>query len=162
LDDESAVALTTLRTADATALANVISDPAGAARGLAQAFAAAARAEEAALLDALVRLGRQSALARLAHLLLSLCDRLKDAGLADGDRFSFPLTQEMLADVLGLSIVHVNRTLQHLRRENFIANSRGVMTLRDRRALAVLSDYERHDRRAPANSVPDRQATAVP
>src|SRR5262249_31221629 len=103
-----------------------------------------------------------SALARLAHLLLSLCDRLKEAGLADGDRFSFPLTQEMLADALGLSIVHVNRTLQHLRRENLIANSRGVMTPRDRRALATLSDYERLDRRAPTSPAPDRQATAVP
>lgn len=69
--------------------------------------------------------GRRSALGRVAHLLCELLVRLQIAGLASADGYDFPLTQTQFADCLGLTSVHVNRTLQELRK-------RGLIELRDR------------------------------
>src|SRR5665213_1498222 len=104
----SVVALTALETLDASA----VQDAAwrGASPGLARALAAADLLEDALLLDHAVRLGRLTAFERVAHFLLELQHRLEIAGLGDRQRFPLPLTQEILADALGLSIVHVNRT----------------------------------------------------
>jgi CRP-like cAMP-binding protein len=63
----------------------------------------------------IIRLGRRSALQRLADLLLELHDRLAEIGMVDERGFYLPLTQEHLADALGLSVVHVNRSLKTLR-----------------------------------------------
>jgi CRP-like cAMP-binding protein len=95
------------------------------------------RAREARLFASVVNLGRRSAYERLAHLLLDLHLRLLEVGLAQRDSFALPLTQEILSDVVGLSIVHVNRTLQSLRAE-------GRLTLHSSRAVfpnrAALAD----------------------
>jgi len=68
----------------------------------------------------LMRLGAMQAKERTAHLLLELYHRLACVKLAEDFAFEMPLTQEQLADVLGLSAVHVNRTLQALRHERLI------------------------------------------
>jgi CRP-like cAMP-binding protein len=65
-------------------------------------------------------LGRRAALSRMAHLFCELYVRLEIAGLAANNRYAFPLTQVELAECLGLTSVHVNRTLQELRRVNLI------------------------------------------
>ena len=70
--------------------------------------------------------GRRSALARVAHLFCELLLRLQVAGLADENSYDFPLTQVQLADCLGLTSVHVNRTLQQLRKQ-------GLIELKDKR-----------------------------
>lgn len=93
------------------------------------------------LLNATARLGRQSALERFAHLLLELRERLSDVGLAGPSRFDMPLTQEMLADTLGLTSVHVNRTLQSMRQQGLIALSGREVTLLQPEGLARLADY---------------------
>ncbi|WP_099864758.1 Crp/Fnr family transcriptional regulator [Pararhizobium haloflavum] len=59
-------------------------------------------------------LGRLAADQHLAHLVCELYERLNAAGLADDHRFSLPATQIDLADMLGLSSVHVNRTIKLL------------------------------------------------
>lgn len=97
--------------------------------------------DEAYLLNQITRLGRQTAYERIAHLFLELCDRLKLAGRCEGSRFSMPLTQEVLADTLGLTSVHVNRTLQQLRREHMVELGEGTATLLDPDALALAADY---------------------
>jgi CRP-like cAMP-binding protein len=97
--------------------------------------------EDALLLDHAVRLGRLTAFERVAHFLLELQQRLEIAGLGDRQRFPLPLTQEILADALGLSIVHVNRTLQQLRRTGLIELRSGVAILVQPDALAKLCDY---------------------
>src|SRR3569833_2673446 len=61
-------------------------------------------------------LGRRTALARMAQLMCELNVRLGIAGLAEECSYDFPLTQVELAECLGLTAVHVNRTLQELRR----------------------------------------------
>lgn len=67
-----------------------------------------------------VSLGRRSALARMAHLFCEILVRLGVSGLAENDSYEFPLTQQELGECLGLTAVHVNRTLQELRRRDLI------------------------------------------
>jgi CRP-like cAMP-binding protein len=111
------------------------------APGLLRAFLAATRLENMRLLDHVVRLGRQTAYERVAHFLLEMQDRLAAVGMGDRQRFPLPLTQELLADALGLSIVHVNRTLQQLRRDNLIEWRAGVVVLLQRELLVQIADY---------------------
>ena len=133
------VALTALETVDATPVIEGVRR--GAFPGLARALAAMETMEDALLLDHIVRLGRLTAFERVAHFLLELQQRLEVAGLGDKQRFPLPLTQEILADALGLSIVHVNRTLQQLRRAGLIELRSGVAILLQPEALAKVCDY---------------------
>ncbi|WP_341207322.1 Crp/Fnr family transcriptional regulator [uncultured Sphingomonas sp.] len=93
------------------------------------------------LLDATARLGRQVAIERFAHLLLELRDRLRGVGLASDTHFKMPLTQEMLADTLGLTSVHVNRTLQMMRQQQLIELEGRAVTLLLPAELARMADY---------------------
>lgn len=79
------------------------------------------------------RLGRMDAFQRTVDWLLEMRERLYLAGLAHGERFPLPLTQEVMADALGLTSVHVNRTLQALRRDGLVQIGEGWATLRDRK-----------------------------
>lgn len=93
----------------------------------------------------LVGVGRQSAYERVAHLLLELLMRLQLAGLADERSFSMPMTQELMADALGLSVPHVNRTLRRLREDGLIAIEGSRITCLDLSALARLADFDRRN-----------------
>ena len=117
--------------------------------GFAEALAATARAEEAGLCDQVVRLGRQTAYERLVHLILELYERLQKVGLVDGDSFSIPLTQELLADALGLSVVHINRTLQQVRRDKLLEMQSGRVTLLQPDRMRLLADWADPQRAVP-------------
>ena len=67
-----------------------------------------------------INLGQRSAFERVAHLLCELFVRLQGIGLVQNRRCELPLTQADLADATGLSAIHVNRTLQELRRQDLI------------------------------------------
>ena len=71
--------------------------------------------ETAIYIEHLTDVGRRTALERVAHFLLELRVRFRSIGLGDARSFPMPLTQELLADALGLSVPHVNRTLRQLR-----------------------------------------------
>lgn len=133
------IALTRMESAPAAALVEAAAAAPGGA--LALSLGRAAATEDAQALGHMLRLGRQTALERTAHLFLELHGRLAAVGLADGPRFPLPLTQETLADALGLSIVHVNRTLQQLRRDRLIELKSGWIELLDRQAMVELADY---------------------
>lgn len=135
------IALTKVATADATALAEAAFERSSEFEGLANAVSIAGLLDEASLLDHIVRLGRQTAYERMAHLLLELRWRLSAVGLASDRRFPLPLTQEVLADALGLSIVHVNRTLQQLRREGLLEMRAGAVELLKPEVLVATSDF---------------------
>jgi len=77
--------------------------------------------ERLALMDIVAAMGKSSARERMVRLLLDLHDRLAKIGAVDNGRFDMPLTQELLGDVLGLTAVHVNRTMRLLEREGLIA-----------------------------------------
>lgn len=101
---------------------------------LGAAVAWAAGRDEAILSEQVLRIGRRSAYERTGHIIVELLHRLRLVGEAEQCSFELPLTQEILADTLGLSVVHVNRTLRRLR-ENGLLHISG-----DR---VVISDLER-------------------
>ena len=76
--------------------------------------------EESILLEHLVSIGRRTAYERVAHLLVELWRRLQILGLADGDTFDMPLTQELIADCVGLTSVHVNRMMRSMQAAGLI------------------------------------------
>jgi CRP-like cAMP-binding protein len=88
-------------------------------------------------------LGRRSAIARIAHLLCEMHVRLGLVGLTNGMGFRLPLTQIDLAECVGLTPVHVNRTLKLLREQ-------GVADLR--RGRAIILDFTRLQALAEFNS----------
>jgi CRP-like cAMP-binding protein len=110
--------------------------------GLGAAYAISGALDEAYLLNHITRLGRQTAYERLAHLMLEFWERLDHAGMAANYRFPMPLTQEYLGDTLGLTSVHINRTLQQLRREHMLEAANGYVTLIEPEALALVADYK--------------------
>jgi CRP-like cAMP-binding protein len=90
----------------------------------------------------LVGVGRQSAYERVARLLLELLFRMRMAGLADERSYTLPLTQELIADTLGLSVPHVNRTLKRLREDELILLEGSRLTCLDIPALSRLADFD--------------------
>jgi CRP-like cAMP-binding protein len=86
--------------------------------------------------DQMVRLGRANAKQRVLNLLVEFHGRLSGVGLARKDTFRLPLTQEVFAEALGLSLVHVIRTLEQLRSEGHIVMCRGEITILRPRRLA--------------------------
>ena len=137
----TAITLTPAQIADASALWIAIKDRSNEFPGLADACHTTASLEEAYLLNQLVRVGRQTAYERTAHLLLEIHDRLNAVGLADAGTIPMPLTQETIADALGLSVVHLNRTLQLLRRDHLIESRTGYVKLLQPEELADVSDF---------------------
>ncbi|MFC0408291.1 Crp/Fnr family transcriptional regulator [Roseomonas elaeocarpi] len=90
--------------------------------------------DEAVLRAWIVSMGRRPADKHLAHLLCELLLRLQAVELATTDSCDLPLTQQDLADILGLTPVHVNRMLQQLRAE-------GLVTMVNRRL--IIRDFQR-------------------
>ncbi|WP_316214008.1 Crp/Fnr family transcriptional regulator [Bradyrhizobium sp. SZCCHNR2032] len=82
-----------------------------------------------------LNLGRRDAFERVAHILCEVIERLRPVGLLDGDSCAFPITQTDLADATGLSVVHVNRTLQELRSSGLIVLRERTLTVHDLDAL---------------------------
>jgi CRP-like cAMP-binding protein len=138
----SVIALTSIVAAEASSLRRaLLEDENGLHAGLALACRAVEKLDQWSLLNHISRLGRQTAYERMAHLLLEFCERLETIGHVHSKSFTMPLTQEVLADALGLSIVHVNRTLQQLRRDGFLELRGAAVVLKDHAALEVIADY---------------------
>jgi CRP-like cAMP-binding protein len=109
--------------------------------GLAEAYAVSGALEEFYLFRQIARLGRLSAYERMLDWMFEMRDRLALAGLVADDSFPMPITQEGLADALGLTSVHVNRTLQLMRREGLVELRGGMARLIDPQRLMSLIDY---------------------
>lgn len=97
--------------------------------------------DEAMLLNSVARLTRQSAYERLAHLLLDLRYRLSLVGHADATSFDMRVSQQVLGDALGLSVVHVNRILMQLRREGLLERTKKKIALPFPEQLSRLVDH---------------------
>lgn len=89
----------------------------------------------------LLSVGRRSAIESVATLLVQLYKRLKVLGLARGNTIDFPLNQQHIADALGLSLVHTNKTLRRLSRMGFHQIQDGQLTVNNPGALAKVADY---------------------
>jgi CRP-like cAMP-binding protein len=87
-------------------------------------------------------LGRRQALGRMAHLFCETRERMDAVGLADGHSFEFPLNQNELGECLGLTAVHVNRTLQQLRERELCDLRDGRVVIADLGALQALAEFD--------------------
>lgn len=87
-------------------------------------------------------LGQRSALSHLAHLFSELCMRLDLIGLAKDSEYDFPLTQREVAECLGLTVVHANRTIQELRRRGLIALESRRVRILDWAQLGALAEFD--------------------
>ncbi|MFB0613921.1 Crp/Fnr family transcriptional regulator [Aurantiacibacter poecillastricola] len=97
--------------------------------------------DEAVLREWLVNMGQRNAFERLAHLFCELWLRLKQVGLTSGHGFHLPLSQEGLADTMGLTPVHINRTLQRMREERLITLRSGELVIEDIERLQKIADF---------------------
>jgi len=105
--------------------------------------------EEYFLGEALAVLGRRTAIERVAWALVNIHLRLKAVGLDHNGAIPMPWRQQDLADALGLSLVHTNKTLQKLRREGLARWIDGMLLIPDLAAMARVAsiDLERPHRR---------------
>ncbi len=87
----------------------------------------------------LVNLGRLTATERICDLICEMFDRLQISGRVVKNRCTMPLTQYDLADIAGVTPVHVNRVLRMLRAEGMIELHNKRLTLHDRPALSRIS-----------------------
>ncbi|MDG3041749.1 Crp/Fnr family transcriptional regulator [Roseicyclus marinus] len=138
--DHSVEAVTQIEASEV--LASDILDSFAHAPRLATAVLWAASRDEAMVVEHLVNLGRRSADIRMAHFLLELGARLRLVGVGDPAGFDCPLTQYHLADVLGLSAVHVNRVLRHLREEGLVTFQKGRVEFDDMARLTRMAGFD--------------------
>jgi len=89
-----------------------------------------------------IDVGRRAPIERLSHFLLELHARLLAVGRAEATRFTLPFSQEVMADVLGLSVPHLNRMMQRLRAEKLIADRARTIEFIDAAAMQALAHYQ--------------------
>jgi CRP-like cAMP-binding protein len=128
--------------------ADVAFIPGGAIEALALSNAAVGRALWIdTLIDAsifrewVVNVGRRDSRARIAHILCEFSLRLEAAGLARNHRYELPMTQEQLADAVGLTSVHVNRVLRQLGEERLISRDRRHIVIENWARLRDAGDF---------------------
>lgn len=92
----------------------------------------------------LFRLGRLDAVGRVAHFLCETNARLVSAGLSDGRRFALGITQTDLAEICGLTNVHINRVMRHLREERLCVFRSSLVEIADLERLAARGQFDPH------------------
>ena len=125
--------------------------------GIARRMQLVSFVENATLTHHALRLGRQSAREKVAHFLCELGVRLGYGNAVGETTFELPLTQEHIGDALGLTAVHVNRTLRELRLEGLLTSTLRRIVIKDIAALRRLAGFcprylHLDDRRFPAKS----------
>jgi CRP-like cAMP-binding protein len=88
-----------------------------------------------------VNVGRRDSRARVAHILCEFSLRLEAAGLAKDHVYELPMTQEQLADAVGLTSVHVNRVLKQLGEEGLIDRDRRTIRIVDWKRMRDAGDF---------------------
>jgi CRP-like cAMP-binding protein len=118
--------------------------------------------EEAITREWVVNVGQRNARERIGHLFCELLFRFRAVGLSHGNSCAMPLTQVELAETLGLSSVHVNRTLQELRRQKLITLEGGTLTIENLDKLMEVTlfnpDYLHLDYRSDKAQDSEREA----
>jgi CRP-like cAMP-binding protein len=87
-------------------------------------------------------MGRRSKRAHIAHLICELYMRLRTVERVDDWSFQLPLTQAALADVIGISVVHINKTLQILKREQVFTWESRTLRILDWERLKAIADFD--------------------
>ena len=97
--------------------------------------------EASILREWLTNTNRRDARSRMAHLLCELAMRSEAAGMGSRETFELPMTQEQLGDTLGLTAVHVNRTLKTLSAEGVIVRDKRSLGIADWSELCAIGDF---------------------
>ncbi|MBU0585325.1 MAG: Crp/Fnr family transcriptional regulator [Alphaproteobacteria bacterium] len=92
--------------------------------------------------EMIASIGRRTPLKHLCHLICELYLRFEVVGLAESGRFQLALTQSDVADVLGLSVVHTNRTIRALRATGFVSWRNFDIEIKDFERLADLAGFD--------------------
>jgi CRP-like cAMP-binding protein len=137
--DHSFSALTDVVVAEASA--RQLTDSSHELPRLGAAILWAATRDEAKVVEHLVSVGRRSAVERTAHLLLELGERLQLVGFGTERGYVCPLNQYLMADALGLTAIHVNRVLRHLREEGLVTFRDGHVVFHDLAGLRSLAGW---------------------
>lgn len=90
----------------------------------------------------MANVGTRSAIQRVSHLFCEIYVRMRALGLADARGFRLPLTQAAIGDALGISTVHVNRTLQQMRRDGLIESHGKFHGISDWEGLKRTGDFD--------------------
>jgi CRP-like cAMP-binding protein len=89
----------------------------------------------------IVNVGRRDARARVAHLLCEFSLRMRVLGIAARDSYELPMTQEQIGDAVGLTSVHVNRTLKALTEEGLIERDKRHIRIADWNKISAVGDF---------------------
>jgi CRP-like cAMP-binding protein len=89
----------------------------------------------------LLNVGQRDARQRISHLLCELALRQEAAGICRGPHYQWPMTQIEIGDAAGLTNVHVNRTLQGLRSDGLISDSKGTLAILNWPGLQEAGDF---------------------
>ena len=103
----------------------------------------------------IANVGRRNARERLAHLMCEFACRLEAQRLVRDDGYELPMTQEQLGDALGLTSVHVNRSIRSLEAEGLISRNRRMLTFPNAERLRQVADFSAlylhlHNQKLPA------------
>lgn len=102
--------------------------------------------EETALEEHIVSLGQRNAKERVAYLAVWLLDRALATGIAGANNsVDLPITQAQIADMLGLSLVHTNRTIRHLEKEGLVIWKSRKISVPDMNRTCEYAHFERED-----------------
>ncbi|WP_141703397.1 Crp/Fnr family transcriptional regulator [Methylobrevis pamukkalensis] len=107
-----------------------------------RAFWWATLVDEATLREWLASMGHRPADKQMAHLFCELLIRLQAVGRASVDSFRLPVTQDELADTLGISVVHANRVLQQLREDGLVTMRNRTVKIHDVGRLYAFAEFD--------------------
>ena len=149
VDLHSVVAPDACSALQALSVATILRVPHEALRAVARRYPAIAEAfwrecvvDAAVLAEWVVNVGRRDARTRLAHLLCEIACRVEGAGEKVGFVVPFPATQTHMADMTGLTSVHVNRSLRALRNDNVVEVRDRMIHIQDWQRLVEIGDFD--------------------
>jgi CRP-like cAMP-binding protein len=118
---------------------------------VARAMYSAQLTDEGTLRAWIVSMGRRSSIERVAHLMSELYVRACSLGITDGSEFVIPIAQNVLADALGMTTVHINRVLQELKSGGTLTLRRGSLLILDPVSLVKIAGFNENylHRRVP-------------
>lgn len=109
---------------------------------IAEAFWRECAVDAAILAEWVINIGRRDAKSRIAHLLCEVVCRVESASGVISATVPFPATQAHIADMTGLTPIHVNRTLRRLREENVVDHRDQTIQILDRAGLFKTGDFD--------------------
>lgn len=98
--------------------------------------------EEQILENHLLTVGKRTAKERLAYLLMYIFEKARRTDMVSGKSFDMPVTQQQIADTVGMSLVHTNKTLRQLTSAKIISWKRRKLTIHDEEKLAEAAHWE--------------------